>query len=185
MDIGTTPATVSRPPALARLDFAGDRTSAVEERQGIRVAPTASRTTKKKADVEKAFAFVAKTIGRKKGDPGPGRAFGYGGAIFDADAIGDLYFLWTLERVSVIYSKEKIGGKNWYDWGYPLVMKEQLPDGSWSEKHSHPFGPLIDTPFALLFLKRTNIAKDLTNKLRELMHLSQVQAVPVPALPRR
>jgi len=46
-------------------------------------------------------------------------------------------------------------------------MEAQQPDGSWSEKHSHSFGPLIDTPFALLFLKRANIAKDLTLKLRE------------------
>jgi hypothetical protein len=117
---------------------------------------------KKRADVNKGFEFVAKTIGRKKDDPNPGRNFGYGGNLFDADAIGDLYFLWTLERVGVIYSKDLIGGKNWYDWGFPIVMKAQAPNGSWNEKH----GPLIDTPFALLFLKRANIARDLTRMIR-------------------
>jgi hypothetical protein len=122
--------------------------------------------TRKKADVNKAFEFVAKTIGRTKGDPGAGTSLGYGGALFDADAMGDLYFLWTLERVGVIYSTELIGGKRWYDWGYPIVQKSQQPDGSWSEKHRLSFGPLIDTPFALLFLKRANIAKDLTAKLQ-------------------
>ncbi len=121
---------------------------------------------KKKADVEKAFAFVAKTIGRKKSDPNPGTSLGYGGALFDADAMGDLYFLWTLERVGVIYSKDVIDGKDWYDWGYPIVLQAQQPDGSWSEKHRHGFGPLIDTPFALLFLRRANIARDLTEMIR-------------------
>jgi len=121
--------------------------------------------TGKRADRTKAFRFVAKTIGRKKGDPGGGTSFGYGGAFFDADAWGDLYFLWTLERVGVIYSMEQIDGKNWYDWGYPIVVAEQQPDGSWNEKHYGSFGPLIHTPLALLFLTRANIAKDLTKLL--------------------
>ena len=130
--------------------------------------PRQADVSKKKADVDKAFAWVAKTIGRKKSDPDPGSSLtaGCGGMLFDADAIGDLYFLWTLERVGVIYSKEKIGGKEWYDWGYPIILEAQLPDGSWHEKHRTNFGPLIDTPFALLFLKRANIARDLTEIIR-------------------
>ncbi|MBI2806181.1 MAG: hypothetical protein HYX68_14465 [Planctomycetes bacterium] len=120
---------------------------------------------KKQADVEKAFAFVAKTIGRKLSDPVAHRQ--YGGRLFNADAGGDLYFLWTLERVGVIYSKEVIAGKNWYDWGYPIVMKAQQPDGKWNEGHGVlSGGPLSDTPFALLFLKRANIARDLTEFIR-------------------
>lgn len=122
----------------------------------------------KTADVNKAFAFVARTIGRAKGDPGGGTTLRYGGALFDADAMGDLYFLWTLERVGVIYSKELIDGKNWYDWGCPIVLKAQLADGSWIERHRLCFGPLIDTPFALLFLKRANAAKDLTAQVQQL-----------------
>jgi hypothetical protein len=121
---------------------------------------------KKKADIDKAFKFVAKTIGRKKDDPNPGRTLGYGGGLFDADAMGDLYFLWTLERVGVIYSKEKIEDKDWFDWGYPIVMAAQEKDGSWNEVHNIRFGPLIDTPFALLFLRRANIARDLTEIIR-------------------
>ena len=80
--------------------------------------------------------------------------------------MGDLYFLWTLERVGVIYSKDLIGGKDWYDWGYPIVLKAQEPDGSWDEKHRQRFGPEVDTPFALLFLKLANIARDLTEIIR-------------------
>jgi hypothetical protein len=125
--------------------------------------PRVPDTAKKKgADVDKAFTFVAKTIGRKKGDPNSGSSLGYGGKLFDADAWGDLYFLWTLERVGVIYSKDRIGDKDWFDWGYPIAMQAQLPDGSWNEMH----GPLIDTTFALLFLKRANIARDLTDIIR-------------------
>jgi hypothetical protein len=116
----------------------------------------------KKADVNKAFAFVAQTIGRKKGSDNGGTKFGYGGTLFDADAWGDFYFLWTLERVGVIYSKEKIDGKDWYDWGYPIVMQAQRMDGSWADRH--PI--VIETCFALLFLKRANVARDLTRMIR-------------------
>ena len=112
---------------------------------------------KKKADVEMAFAYVAKTIGQTKANANPE------GRLFGADAIGDLYFLWTLERVGVIYSKNQIAGKDWYDWGYPIVMGAQQPDGSWNEGLG---GPLIATPFALLFLKRADIARDLTEIIR-------------------
>ncbi len=84
----------------------------------------------------------------------------------------------------MVYSKEEIGGKNWYDWGYPIVMAEQQADGSWQEKPRPNFGPLVDTPFALLFLKRSNIAKDLTDKLRELARLARVGAPPAPVPPR-
>ncbi len=84
------------------------------------------------------------------------------GSIFNADACGDLYFLWTLERVGVVYSIDRIDDKDWYDWGYPIVRDAQRPDGSWNDR----FGPVVDTCFALLFLKRANIAKDLTSKLQ-------------------
>jgi hypothetical protein len=139
--------------------------------------------TKKKADVDKAFKFLAKIIGRKKGDPVTHSA--YGGGLFNADAIGDLYFLWTLERVGVIYAQELIDGKNWFDWGYPIVMKAQNANGSWAEAHSYPLGPLIDTPLAILFLTRANIAKDLTDKLRMLQSLSGAQSFLLPASPGR
>ena len=134
----------------------------------------------KKAGVNKAFAYVARSIGRKKGDPGAA-SHQYVGTIFQADSWGDLYFLWSIERVGMIYGQNVIGGKDWYDWGYPIVLKTQSADGSWSDRH----GQLIDTCFALLFLKRANLAKDLTDKLRELSRGRQVQAAPPPAFPRR
>jgi hypothetical protein len=155
------------------------------EDKEFKAQPHQTAEIKKKADVNRAFDFLARTIGRKKEDPGGGTKLGEGGKLFDADACGDLYYLWTLERVGVIYSKELIGGKNWYDWAYPIVMKAQLADGSWHEQHGFSGGPLIDTPFALLLLKRANIAKDLTDKLRELTGGARAQAAPVPAQPAR
>lgn len=125
-----------------------------------------SNENSNKEYLDKAFEFAGKTIGRKKSDPGGGSIVSFGGAYFDADAIGDLYYLWTLERVGVIYSKELIADKNWYDWGYPIILEAQQPNGSWDEPHKLRFGPLVDTPFALLFLKRANIARDLTEIIR-------------------
>jgi hypothetical protein len=140
----------------------------------------AADPAKKQADIRKAFAYLARSVGRKAGDPG-GADHSYRGTIFQADAWGDLYFLWSVERVGVIYGENLIGGKDWYDWGYPIVLKAQAPDGSWKDR----FGPLVDSCFALLFLKRANIAKDLTDKLRELTRGARAQTAPVPRPPAR
>jgi hypothetical protein len=117
----------------------------------------------KRANVDKAFDYVARSIGRKKGDPG-GASHGYVGTIFQADAWGDLYYLWTVERLGMIYGMDRIGGKDWYEWGYPIVLKHQKEDGSWQDRHQAE----VDTCFALLFLRRANLAHDLSDKLRKL-----------------
>jgi hypothetical protein len=41
------------------------------------------------------------------------------GTYFGADAGGDLYYLWSLERVAVIYDLKMIGGQDWYAWAPP------------------------------------------------------------------
>ena len=88
-------------------------------------------------------------------------------ALIGADSIGDLYYLWSLERVAVAYDLELIGGKDWYRWGAEIIVKNQKADGGWSDVyHGIP-----DTCFALLFLKRTNVAQDLTGELRKLQNL--------------
>lgn len=86
------------------------------------------------------------------------------GSIVGADSWGDLYFLWTLERVAVAYDLKTIGGKDWYAWGAPILLAHQGADGSWREAH----GAVPDTCFALLFLKRANVAIDLTARLQDL-----------------
>jgi hypothetical protein len=68
------------------------------------------------------------------------------------------YYLWTLERMAVIYNFGKIGGKDWYRWGAEVLLANQMEDGSWNGEHQG----VVDTCFALLFLKKANVAADLT-----------------------
>jgi hypothetical protein len=83
----------------------------------------------------------------------------------------EMYFLWSVERVAVLYHLAKIEGKDWYLWGLELLHTHQQADGSWNTHAGPATGRLTDTCFALLFLQRANLAKDLTDKLQELLAL--------------
>jgi hypothetical protein len=72
------------------------------------------------------------------------------------------YYLWSLERVAVAFDLQTIGRKDWYAWGSEVALASQRADGMWQA----PYGPHINTCFALLFLRRANLAKDLTASLR-------------------
>jgi hypothetical protein len=89
-------------------------------------------------------------------------AKGYG------DAMRDLYFLWSVERTGMIYSVPVMGGINWYQVGAGFLLRTQLADGSWGAGPTitHNDGP-ISTSFALLLLKRSNVARDLTTNLQK------------------
>lgn len=73
------------------------------------------------------------------------------------------YFLWSLERVAVIYGLRTIGGKDWYSWGAELLIVSQSEDGGWLGEYT---GGGVDTSFALLFLRRANLARDLSAALQ-------------------
>jgi hypothetical protein len=73
------------------------------------------------------------------------------------------YFLWSLERVAEIYGLKTIGGTDWYAWGSTVLINSQMRDGSWRGAYSQGG---VDTSLALLFLLRSNVAKDLTVILR-------------------
>jgi hypothetical protein len=73
------------------------------------------------------------------------------------------YFLFSLERVAVIYGLETIGDKDWYTWGTDLLVRNQKDDGSWAGAYAQGGS---DTCFALLFLCRANLAQDLTAILK-------------------
>jgi hypothetical protein len=75
------------------------------------------------------------------------------------------YFLWSLERVCVAYSVDKIGKTDWYDWGAEILLANQGHDGGWNNGEFH----IADTCFALLFLRRANLAKDLSRALKSQM----------------
>jgi hypothetical protein len=77
----------------------------------------------------------------------------------------NLYLLWSVERVAVLYRLQKIGGKPWYPWGVDILLKHQDDDGSWFAHGYEGSDPTIDTCLALLFLKRVNLVRDLSSKL--------------------
>src|SRR5262249_6483285 len=90
---------------------------------------------------------------------------------------GDLYLLWSIERVGVIYDVKDIqpgSGREWYPWGAEIIVANQKDTGEWDDR----FPRVPDTCFALLFLKRADIAKDLTDKLREIMAWNAATAPP-------
>jgi hypothetical protein len=107
----------------------------------------------------KGFAHLTKVIGRSKNDP---KSKSAQGKIIRVSAWGDLYFLWCLERVAVIYDMKLIGDKDWYAWGSEVILQSQQANGSWVDSH----GDVCDTCFAILFLTRANLAKDLTESIR-------------------
>jgi hypothetical protein len=86
---------------------------------------------------------------------------------FPADDLnGNLYFLWSLERVAVTYDLETIGHHDWHVWGADALIATQQSDGSWPKGKYLGSNEEISASFALLFLHRANVAKDLTARLR-------------------
>ena len=72
------------------------------------------------------------------------------------------YYLYSLERVGVLYGIRKLGGHDWYLEGARVLLNAQKPDGSWDASHfKHP---TWDTCFAILFLKRATKRLVVTGK---------------------
>jgi predicted Zn finger-like uncharacterized protein len=78
----------------------------------------------------------------------------------------NMYFLWSVQRVAVLFGLQTIGGKDWYEWGAKIVVAEQNEDGSWFTQAYPGSTRTADTCFALLFLKRANFVPRLTEDLR-------------------
>jgi hypothetical protein len=78
----------------------------------------------------------------------------------------DLYLLWSVERMAVLYNLKTLGDKDWYLWGAEILLSNQQFNGSWAGGKYHRNHPVTDTCFALLFLKRANLAPDLSDNLR-------------------
>lgn len=79
----------------------------------------------------------------------------------------NLYALWSLERVGVLYQRRHFGRTDWYREIALRLVKEQRPTGSWAPRgrsypgtHEH-----LDTCFALLILKRSNLTPGLSERL--------------------
>lgn len=103
--------------------------------------------------IKKGLAMLAREIDRPKDERPP-----------------DYYFLWSLERVGVLFQLPKIGGKDWYAWGCSVLLPLQQKNGSWTNGayYGSANNPALDTAFVLLFLKQANLVKSLTDKLEML-----------------
>jgi hypothetical protein len=84
----------------------------------------------------------------------------------------DFYFLWSLERVGVIYGIETIGNIDWYEYGANLLIASQQQNGSW--------GSLVNTSFALLFLSRSNVVRDLSRVVQGRTHETELRTSDFP-----
>ncbi len=79
--------------------------------------------------------------------------------------IGGLYYMWGMERIAVLYDVRQLDKKDWYTWGAEILLCHQKSDGSWLEGGYPGEHPVLNTCFALLFLKRANLTPDLSRKL--------------------
>lgn len=93
-----------------------------------------------------------------------------GSLSHDKKPLANLYFLWSVERVAMIFHLQKIAGKDWYLWGANMLLQHQdQHKGNWSNGGYPGSSPVLDTCFALLFLRQANLAKDLTGKVQLLV----------------
>src|SRR5438132_1543092 len=92
----------------------------------------------KDPQVQKALLYLGGRIGGLGNLPavakgkGKGMAFSQGMTIH-ADAWGDYYFLWSLERAAVVLGLQTIGGKDWYGWGSEILVRNQAENGGWND----------------------------------------------------
>jgi hypothetical protein len=128
----------------------------INEAQGKKkgtVSNRAGRVATQDPIIKKGIAYLSQFAGKPTGS-------------WANHGMVNLYLLWSLERVAVIYRLPKIGDKEWYPWGAEILVANQKPEGNWQGGLYPGSDSIIDTCLALLFLKRANLAKDLTAKLQ-------------------
>jgi len=130
---------------------------AQETAAGLKDAKDAGKF--KKGERDQLIQRGLKKLGQYIGTPNRARLAG---------GILDLYTLWSIERVGVLYNLKTIGNKDWYGWAGQLLLAHQNPNGSWWARGYHGSSTTIDTCFALLILRRANLVQDLTENLRML-----------------
>lgn len=118
-------------------------------------AAAARQSRPRPAEVRRALALLEQYLSGG-GSPGPGARRRL--VAQEAGLTRNLYFVWSVERVGVLYGLERIGAVDWYAWGAAALLESQQADGSWALGYP----PDVDTSFALLFLNRSNISPELT-----------------------
>jgi hypothetical protein len=124
------------------------------------------------AAVQRGLALLGQVLHGNAPPQGKGKGrqrFLAGGNLGDRD----FYFLWSLERVGVIYGLEKIGGVDWYEFGSDELVAAQHANGSWGKGAG---GSEVDTAFALLFLARSNLVRDLSTKVQRDASTTELRA---------
>ncbi|MFO0964590.1 MAG: hypothetical protein U0793_03245 [Gemmataceae bacterium] len=116
-----------------------------------------TETWDKDEAVLKALRFLGKNVGAKARRDRPGS-----GPILSIETTAPVCYLYSVERVAMLYGLRTIEGKEWYAWGVDLLLPTQNKDGSWNDNCT----PDADTCFALLFLRRANLIQDLTDQLQ-------------------
>jgi len=127
-------------------------------------------------------------------DPNIVAGHGYLAQLFNGQAthagLGKtpLYLLWSVERVAMIYDWKRIGNQDWYLWGADYLLRTQQPSGAWDDPPDSGvavlhMGSAINTAFAILFLKRANLAMDLTSYMKgeAVLRVSDRPAKPTPS----
>jgi hypothetical protein len=87
----------------------------------------------------------------------------------------NLYFLWSVERVGVLFNLNTISGVDWYEWSVDGLLPTQTPQGYWNLLGYVGSVDHIDTCFALLVLRRADLAKDLSRKLEMLIEIKDLK----------
>ncbi len=77
----------------------------------------------------------------------------------------NLYFWWTVERVAMLYGLKELEEKDWYGHAVELLLSQQRGEGFWGMGGYPGANSTVDTCFALLILKRVNLAPELTQAL--------------------
>jgi len=111
------------------------------------------------------------------------RPDGRGGSAFVLGGQGgghgrnDFYFLWSLERVGVIYGLDVIANIDWYEAVSTTLVMTQAADGSWEVGG---YDPEVNTAFAILVLCKSNLARDLSGKVQNDIN-TEMRAGPGPS----
>lgn len=111
----------------------------------------------KDASITKAIAYLTTCVGKPLGWNGTDAK----PAGIPAARDRAYYYLWSLERMCMGLNLETVGKNDWYNWGAEILLGNQNVDGSWTGQH----GVYSDTCFALLFLKKANLTRDLSSRI--------------------
>jgi hypothetical protein len=71
----------------------------------------------------------------------------------------EYYLLWSVERVCMAYGLDTLGDADWYAWGRDFLLPAQQADGSWPQVGL--CSQDVDTCFAVLFLMKSNVTRDM------------------------